>query len=122
MALRIVIDVLIGIGAIFALAGTIGILKMPDTFSRMQASTGIYTMGVIGVALGSLLYVLFVQGVLPAGFDRIGTAIKIAVIALLIITVNPIGSHAIAKGAYRAGIRPDKPMEIDDLGRDLENE
>ena len=46
----------------------------------------------------------------------------VAVIALLIITVNPIGSHAIAKGAYRAGIRPDKPMEIDDLGRDLENE
>ena len=42
--------------------------------------------------------------------------------ALLIFVTNPLGSHAIAKGAYRAGIRPDKPMEIDDLGRDLGNE
>ena len=69
MALRIVIDVLIGIGAIFALAGTIGILKMPDTFSRMQASTCVNTMGVIGVALGALLYAIFqtvVEGRLKA--------------------------------------------------------
>ena len=123
MALRIVVDVLIGIGLVFALAGTKGIIKMPDTYSRMQASTCVSTMGVIGVALGALLYVLFVgEGVLPPDFNRTATAIKIAVIALLIITVNPIGSHAIAKGAYRAGIRPDKPMEVDDYGRDLENE
>ena len=115
MALRIVIDVLIGIGLIFALAGTKGILKMPDTFSRMQASTCVSTMGVIGVALGALLYAIFIMG-------SAGTAIKIAVIALLIITINPIGSHAIAKGAYRAGIRPEKRMEIDDSREDLENE
>ena len=115
MALRIVIDVLIGIGLIFALAGTKGILKMPDTFSRMQASTCVSTMGVIGVALGALLYAIFIMG-------SAGTAIKIAVIALLIITINPSGSHAIAKGAYRAGIRPEKRMEIDDLREDLENE
>ena len=115
MALRIVIDVLLAVGAIFALAGTIGILKMPDTFSRMQASTCISTMGVIGVAIGALLYAIFIMGSASA-------AIKIAVIAVLIITINPIGSHAIAKGAYRAGIRPEKRMETDDYGRDLEDE
>ena len=49
--LRIIIDVLIAVGAFFALAGTLGVLKMPDTFSRMQASTCITTMGVIGVGL-----------------------------------------------------------------------
>ena len=115
MALRITIDVLIGIGLVFALAGTKGIIKMPDTFSRMQASTCVSTMGVIGVALGALLYAIFIMG-------SAATAIKVAVIALLIITINPIGSHAIAKGAYRAGIRPEKRMEIDDLREDLENE
>ena len=115
MLIRIIIDLLIAVGLVFACAGTKGIIKMPDTFSRMQASTCVNTMGVIGVALGALLYAIFIMG-------SASTAIKIAVIALLIITVNPIGSHAIAKGAYRAGIRPDKPMEIDDLGRDLGNE
>ena len=72
MALRIVIDVLIGIGLVFALAGTKGIIKMPDTFCRMQASTCINTMGVIGVALGALLYAIFIMGSASAAI-KIGT-------------------------------------------------
>ena len=51
MALRIVIDALLVIGAFFALAGTLGVLKMPDTFCRMQASTCITTLGMLGVAI-----------------------------------------------------------------------
>ena len=111
MALRIVIDALLVIGAFFALAGTLGVLKMPDTFCRMQASTCITTLGM----LGGLLYAIFIMGH-PA------TAIKIAVIGALVITVNPVGAHAIAKGAYRAGIRPEKRMEIDDFRRDFGDE
>ena len=65
--------------------------------------------------ISALLYAIFIM-------NSASTAIKIAVIALLVITINPIGAHAIAKGAYRAGIRPDKPMETDDYGRDLEDE
>ena len=70
--LRIIIDVLIAVGAFFALAGTLGILKMPDTF------------------------------------------------VALVLTTNPVGAHAIAKGAYQAGIRPEKKMEIDDYRRDFD--
>lgn len=113
MALRIVIDVLLAIGAFFALTGTLGILRMPDTFSRMQASTCVVTLGVLGVAIGGILYAACVMG-------SAGAAVKIGVIGLLILATNPVGSHAIAKGAYKAGIRPEKPMETDDLGRDSE--
>ena len=112
MLIRIIVDVLIAVGLFFALAGTKGVLKMPDTFCRMQASTCISTMGVIGVCLGALLYAIFVMGSASA-------AVKVALIALLILVTNPVGSHAIAKGAYQAGIRPEKEMEIDDYGRDF---
>jgi len=112
MALRIVIDILMVIGLVFAAAGVIGIIKMPDTFSRMQASTCVSTLGAIGVLLGGLLYAIFVMG-------SAGTAVKIAVIALLILLTNPVGAHSIAKGAYKAGIRPEKEMEVDDYGRDF---
>ena len=101
------------IGAVFALAGTIGTLKMPDTYSRMQASTCISTMGLVGVTVGALLYTIFVMGSASA-------SIKVAVIALMIFVTNPIGSHAIMKGAYRAGFRPDKPMEVDEFRRDFD--
>ena len=113
MTLRIIIDLLIAAGAFFAIAGTIGVLKMPDTYCRMQASTCTTTMGVIGVCLGSLLYSIF-QLHDPA------TAVKVVVIGALVLTTNPVGAHAIAKGAYKSGVRPEKKMERDDLGRDFD--
>ena len=110
--LRIIIDVLIAVGAFFALAGTLGILKMPDTFCRMQASTCVTTLGVIFLGFGAILYAAFVM---HSG----STAVKILVIGALVIAVNPIGAHAIAKGAYRSGVRPERPMEMDDFRRDF---
>ena len=110
--LRIIIDVLIVVGAFFALAGTIGVMKMPDTFSSMQASTCITTMGVLSVGLGALLYTIFVMG-------SAATAVKVFVICGLVLVTNPVGAHAIAKGAYQAGIRPRKKMEIEDYRRDF---
>ena len=113
MLIRIIVDLLIAVGLVFACAGTIGILKMPDTFSRMQASTCIPTLGTICALLGALLYAIFFKN------GDAGSAVKIAVIGLMILVTNPLGSHAIAKGAYKAGVRPEKKMETDDLGRDL---
>ena len=110
--MTIVIDVLLAAGFIFALAGAKGLLQMPDAFCRMQASTCISTLGVLGVIVGGALYAFFVMG-------SVSTGVKILLIGLLIITINPVGAHAIAKGAYRSGIRPDKEMEIDDYGRDI---
>ena len=113
MILRVLIDLLIVCGLVFAVAGTKGILKMPDTFCRMQASTCVTTLGVLGVVLGGALYAFCIMG-------SVSTGIKILVIGLLLITINPIGAHAIAKGAYKNGIRPDKEMEIDDYRGDFE--
>ncbi|MBQ3703782.1 MAG: monovalent cation/H(+) antiporter subunit G [Oscillospiraceae bacterium] len=110
--MRIVIDILLAVGFVFALAGVKGVLQMPDAFCRMQASTCITTLGTLGVILGGALYAFFVMG-------SVSTGVKVLFIGLLIITINPIGSHAIAKGAYKNGVRPDKEMEIDDYGRDF---
>ena len=113
MLIRIIADLFLLIGAIFALAGTIGTLKMPDTYSRMQASTCISTLGVLCVGLGALVYAIFAM-------HSASAAIKIAVIILMIFVTNPVGSHAIAKGAYRAGFRPEKRMEVDEFRRDFD--
>ena len=113
MVLRVIIDLLIAAGFVFALAGTKGILKMPDTFCRMQASTCVSTLGVLGVVLGGALYAFCIMGSVSAG-------VKVILIGVLLITINPVGAHAIAKGAYKNGIRPDKEMEIDDYRGDFE--
>lgn len=111
MIVRVIIDLCIAVSVYFALAGVLGVMKMPDTFCRMQASTCITTLGVLGVVIGGILYAAF--------FMHSGaTAVKIAVIGALVFCVNPVGAHAIAKGAYRSGFTPEK-MEMDDFRRDF---
>lgn len=111
---RIVIDLLMALGAFFAIAGVKGVIKMPDTFCRMQASTCVTTMGVIGVCLGAALYAAFVM---HSG----ATAVKVLVILALVITVNPVGAHSIAKGAYRADYKLEREMEMDDFRRNFDD-
>ena len=113
--MRIAVDVFIIISLIFALAGVVGLLRMPDAFCRMQSSTNISTLGVLGVIIGGILYSAYF---LHDG----GMAVKLAVMGLFYIITSPIAGHAIAKGAYKHGVRPDKDMVIDKYGEDLEDE
>ena len=99
IALRVIIDLFIVGGCFFAFAGAVGIVRMPDTFSRMQSSTNITTLGVLLTLIGALLYCIFVM-------HSWGSAAKVVVIGVLTVLANPVGGHAIARAAYRIGIRP----------------
>ena len=113
--MRIAIDILIGISVFFAFAGVIGMLRMPDAFCRMQSSTNVSTLGVLGVIIGGILYSAFY---LHDG----GMSIKLAVMGIFYIVTGPISGHAIARAAYRHGVRPKKEMKVDKYGEDLVEE
>ena len=57
--MRILVDVCIVFGLFFAFAGVVGMLRMPDSFCRMQSSTNVSTFGVLGVIAGGILYAGF---------------------------------------------------------------
>jgi len=114
-ALRIVIDVFLVIGAFFSFAGVVGMLRMPDAYCRMQSSTNIATLGVLGVSIGAFIYAIAVEG-------SAVMAVKIALVAIFTILTNPISSHAICKAAYKLGIRPEKEMVCDQYGRDSKDD
>lgn len=114
IVVRIVIDVLFAIGIFFTLAGTLGIIRMPDTFCRLQSSTNIVTMGAMPVVLGCSIY----------GF-AIGNAsigIKALVIMFFLIITNPVASHAMTRAAHKKNAEFCKENICDDLRRDLEDE
>lgn len=115
LPLRIIIDVLVLGGLFFALVGTVGVLRMPDTYCRMQASTCIATLGILGAALGAFLYAVCVE-------KNASMAVKIAVVVAFVLLTNPVAGHALAKGAYKHGIRPKRKMVIDDFGEDEPHE
>ena len=113
--MRIVIDLLIVISIFFAFAGVVGMLRMPDAFCRMQSSTNISTLGVLGVIIAGVLYAIFY---LHDG----GMAVKLVFMGIFYIITNPISGHAICRGGYKHGVRPEKKYEVDKYGEDMVEE
>ncbi len=113
--MRIAIDVFIVFSIIFALAGVIGMLRMPDAYCRMQSSTNIATFGVLGVIIGSVLYSAFI---LHDG----GMTVKLIGMGVFYIITAPISGHAIAKGAYHHRVEMDEKTVCDAYGEDMVEE
>ena len=108
IVLRVIIDLFIVGGCFFAFAGAVGIVRMPDTFSRMQSSTNITTLGILLTLVGAFLYFLLVM-------HSWGSAAKVVVIGVLTVVANPVGGHAVARAAYRIGVRPKRELVVDDV-------
>ena len=116
MVLRYVSDAFVVIGIFFAFAGTVGLLRMPDAFCRMQSSTNISTLGLYGAVIGGLLKAI---SMIVDGYQLGWTMlVKIALIGLFSILANPIAGHSIAKAAYKHGVRPEKEFVCDAYGED----
>ena len=83
------------LGAFFFLAGTVGLLRLPDFYSRAHAAAKCETVGA-----GSILLALtFAMGPGLAGLKLLG-------LAILILIAGPTASHALARAADRRGIVP----------------
>ncbi len=83
------------IGSFFCIVGGVGLLRLPDFFSRMHGTGVSDTLGA-----GFVLVGLMLQGGLT-----LVTAKLVMILAILLLT-SPTGSHAVAKGARMAGLQP----------------
>lgn len=115
--MRYVIDALIVISIFFAFAGVVGIIRMPDAFCRMQSSTNISTLGVLGVILGGVLYAIFMLET-----PDWAMVAKLAVMGVFYIITNPIAGHAVARAAYRRGDAKSANLKCDKYKEDLEDD
>lgn len=79
------------LGAVFLFSAGLGLLRMPDAFTRMQAGTKATTLGAALVMAG--------LAVLNPGWTP-----RLGLIVLFIFLSNPISAHALARAAERAGV------------------
>ena len=86
--------VIIGIGLFFDLMGCIGLVRMPDIYNRLQASTKCVTFGTCSILFGSFLMM---------GFS--GGGIKALVCIAFILLTAPVSAHALSRGAHISGIK-----------------
>ncbi len=86
--------IIIGIGVAFDFFGIIGLLRLPDVYNRLQAATKCVTLGTCGIMFGTLVYI---------GFTSLG--IKALIAIPFIFFTAATGSHALARGAHKFGVK-----------------
>lgn len=87
--------VLMVAGSAFYVIGAVGILRMPDLFTRMHAASVCDTFGAGLLLLGMML---------QAGLTLV--TFKLLVILLLLFFTGPVATHALARAAMHAGLEP----------------
>jgi multicomponent Na+:H+ antiporter subunit G len=91
----VIASVLMVAGAVFVLAGTLGVLRLPDFYTRLHAAGMTDTLGAELILLG-----LIVQ----AGFSQV--SLKLALVGFFLLITSPTATHAIAHAAWAAKLEP----------------
>lgn len=89
--MQVIGTLITGIGVIFLLLGSFGIVRLPDVYNRLQAGTKCTTFGAFFAIIG--------VGIMePAWFW------KTLIIALFILLTNPISNHALGRASRKSGV------------------
>ena len=79
-------SILVLLGAIFLFSAGLGMLRMPDAFTRIQAGTKASTLGNMLLLTGLAFY-------------HPGWSLKLMIVIYFVLLTNPISSHALARAA-----------------------
>ncbi len=82
------------VGLIFDFFGCLGLIRLPDVYNRLQASTKCVTLGTCSILLGLFLF---------KGFTAAG--IKAILCIFFILLTAPVSAHALARGAHKSGVK-----------------
>ena len=104
--LEFIVSLLIVLGGVFVLVGSVGLVKLPDMMTRLHAPTKATTLGLGGVLLGSMLFFLGAEGEL---------SIHEVLISLFLFITAPVSAHFIAKAWLHR--HPEHKGELSPTGR-----
>ena len=75
-------------GLFFCAVGVLGVIRMPDSLTRLHASGKVATLGLFGILLGAAL-------LMPA------TWLRLLALGLFVLLTSPVATHAIAAAVHR---------------------
>jgi len=93
---------LVVLGFVFILFGIIGVLRLPDFYSRLHAQGKCDTLGVSLMLGGLALYKLH-EGI---HVDAVLVFLKIIAVLFFIALANPTATHALGRAAHLSGLKP----------------
>jgi len=91
---------LLSTGGVFCMIGALGLLRMPDFYTRMHAASVIDTLGAGLLLLGMIL---------QAGLTL--ASVKLLFIGVLLFFTSPTATHALARAARLRGVEPGSTLQ-----------
>ena len=95
------------IGALFLFSAGLGVLRMPDTYNRIQTGTKATTLGTILLLIG-------------IAFLHPAWAFKLVILIFFVMLTNPVSSHALARASHAIGIHETETTLVDQLDQATE--
>jgi len=123
----IVLDILTWIfliaGSFFAIVGGIGIIRLPEFFSRLHGGGVTDTLGagliIVGLLFHGIANIFNPEMATDAGATpHILTAIKLLMILFFLLITSPTSCHALAKSALTQGLKPVLEINTVDSNKD----
>ena len=100
----------VAVGVFFLFIGTVGLLRLPDVYNRMHATSKATTIGASSILLGGFVH-----------FGPGGAGLVSLVGIVFLFVTAPTGSHLISRSAQRMGVDfagdvvwPEGDDEVDD--------
>lgn len=112
--MTILMYIFLAIGAVFNGLGAVALHRFPDVYTRLHGATKCTTFG----SLFSILAVV-VYGAMRGGPVGINMVIRAVLALVFLLLTNPTGSHALARAAHRAGIKPFRAVvdRLEEVGK-----
>ena len=99
----IIFKILLIVGVTFNFFGCVGLIRLPDIYNRLQAATKCVTLGTCSIIIGLAV---------KYGFSEAG--VKAIVAIPLLFFTSTVAAHALFRGAYHFGIKPDDRTVLDE--------
>ena len=89
----VVVAALVAVGSFFLIVGTVGLLRLPNVYNRMHATSKATTLGGASIFLAGFVY-----------FGPFGAGLTSLVGIVFLFMTAPTGAHMISRSAHRMGV------------------
>jgi len=105
--LDIIISIFLVLGAGFALVGSIGLVRLPDFYTRLHGPTKATTLGLGGLLIASMIYFS----------SRGDVSLHELLVTLFLFMTAPVSAHLLAKAALHLRVRSEIDLPGDEQSK-----
>ncbi|WP_214770566.1 monovalent cation/H(+) antiporter subunit G [Exiguobacterium sp. s39] len=109
---ELIVAVFALLGMEFSLVTALGLIRLPDVYTRAHAASKSATLGVMSILIGVIIYFVTEDGFFSS---------RVVLGILFVLITAPIGGHLIARAAYYSNVPLWKSSVRDDLSQNKEH-